>query len=119
MLWHSIVLIIAWRFTTKLQTVHYWSDRFQVFIPLPNRAQEVLGIIMALFSILSPLNVQLLAIILTLAVLPLLRWLQRACLRMNSQEPPLAMPGIPFVGHLIGILRYQTKYFPMLRLVAS
>jgi hypothetical protein len=35
--------------------------------------------------------------------------------RVDSQEPPLAPTSIPFIGHLIGIIRHQNQYFDILR----
>jgi hypothetical protein len=34
--------------------------------------------------------------------------------RMDPQEPPSIKPGIPFIGHVVGIFRYQVHYFDML-----
>jgi hypothetical protein len=34
--------------------------------------------------------------------------------RMDPQEPPSIWPGIPFIGHIVGIFRYQVHYFDML-----
>jgi hypothetical protein len=38
---------------------------------------------------------------------------------IDSKEPPLAPTGIPFIGHLIGIIRYQVQYFNILRLARN
>jgi hypothetical protein len=34
---------------------------------------------------------------------------------MDSHEPPLLKPGIPFIGHLIGLMRHQKHYFEILK----
>lgn len=37
--------------------------------------------------------------------------------RKDTREPPVATTNIPFVGHLIGMLRYQGDYMKSLRCV--
>lgn len=36
---------------------------------------------------------------------------------VDPKEPPLARAQIPFIGHLIGMLRYHIMYFELLRYV--
>jgi hypothetical protein len=40
---------------------------------------------------------------------------QRFAIPMDPREPPLVRPKIPFIGHLIGLMRHQTTYLQMLR----
>lgn len=35
--------------------------------------------------------------------------------RMDPREPPLLRPNIPFIGHLIGMVRNQMEYYAILR----
>ena len=35
--------------------------------------------------------------------------------RVNGDEPPLVKPVIPFVGHIVGLLRQQAKYHVLLQ----
>ena len=36
---------------------------------------------------------------------------------VDPEEPPVVRPGIPFVGHMIGLLRHHNNYFTLLRYV--
>jgi hypothetical protein len=36
---------------------------------------------------------------------------------LDEREPPLLKPGIPLIGHLFGILRWQVGYMQILRWV--
>ncbi len=53
-------------------------------------------------------------ILLALTALAVLAW-KALHISMDPREPPLIRPKIPLVGHLIGMLRYQTAYFEKLR----
>ena len=33
----------------------------------------------------------------------------------DSQEPPLVTSRVPFIGHILGLLRYGTRYYQMTR----
>lgn len=35
--------------------------------------------------------------------------------KIDQKEPPLISSTIPYVGHLIGIIRYGTKYYAKMR----
>jgi len=35
--------------------------------------------------------------------------------RVDGQEPPLVKPVVPFVGHIIGLLRKQSEYHVILQ----
>ena len=56
----------------------------------------------------SPLTV------LFVAAVFLLAW-HRLAIHMDPLEPPQLKPRIPLVGHLIGMIRYHTVYFEMLK----
>lgn len=43
------------------------------------------------------------------AVLLIIR--QRLALQLDPREPPILKPRIPYIGHIIGLLRYHTAYF--------
>jgi len=34
--------------------------------------------------------------------------------RMDAKEPPLVKPTVPWIGHLIGMIRHQAEYFGIL-----
>ena len=34
---------------------------------------------------------------------------------LDAKEPPLLKPRVPFIGHLLGMLRWQVSYMSMLR----
>lgn len=46
------------------------------------------------------------------AVLLILR--QRLAVQLDPQEPPILKPRIPYIGHIIGLLKYHTAYFDQL-----
>lgn len=33
----------------------------------------------------------------------------------SSEEPPLLKPRIPFIGHIIGLMKHEAAYFSILR----
>lgn len=35
------------------------------------------------------------------------------------QEPPLLKPKIPFIGHIIGLMKHEASYFSMLKYVRN
>ena len=53
-------------------------------------------------------------IVLFIAAVLLLAW-HRLGVQMDPLEPPQLKPRIPLVGHLIGMIRYQSVYFEMLK----
>lgn len=38
--------------------------------------------------------------------------------RLSQNEPPLLSHPVPYVGHILGLLRHGTRYYEMTRLVA-
>lgn len=38
--------------------------------------------------------------------------------RLSQKEPPLLPHPVPYVGHILGLLRHGTKYYEMTRSVA-
>ncbi len=38
--------------------------------------------------------------------------------RLSAKEPPLLPHPIPYIGHILGLLRYGTRYYEMTRSVA-
>jgi hypothetical protein len=42
---------------------------------------------------------------------------RKADVSLDPDEPPIALPKIPFIGHILGMIRYQIGYFEMLRSV--
>jgi hypothetical protein len=58
------------------------------------------------------------AVLVVVAALGLLLW-QNIRIKMDPREPPLLRPWIPFIGHLIGMLRYHQTYFEKLRFVTQ
>lgn len=38
--------------------------------------------------------------------------------RLSPKEPPLRAHPVPYVGHILGLLRHGTKYYEMTRSVA-
>ncbi|KPM39720.1 hypothetical protein AK830_g6825 [Neonectria ditissima] len=56
----------------------------------------------------SPASIVAAVILASAIVLPLLNKLLSP--RMNQLEPPLVKPTIPFIGHIIGIIRHQNGY---------
>lgn len=53
------------------------------------------------------------SIILAAFAILLICW-QRLSVNLDPKEPPLLKPTIPYVGHIIGIVRYQIEYFDTL-----
>ncbi|KAE9364047.1 cytochrome P450 [Stipitochalara longipes BDJ] len=54
-------------------------------------------------------------IAIAVVVLPVLFFLWRkADVSLDPDEPPIALPKIPFIGHIVGLMRYQIEYFEML-----
>jgi hypothetical protein len=47
-----------------------------------------------------------------LGVLLLIR--QRLAIRLDPQEPPILKPKIPYIGHIIGLLQYNSGYYDRL-----
>ena len=39
--------------------------------------------------------------------------------KLDSREPPIMLPRIPFVGHLVGLVRNQSDYYTSLQYVSS
>jgi len=37
---------------------------------------------------------------------------------LDPQEPPIALSKLPFIGHILGMMRYQLGYFEILRSIA-
>ena len=33
----------------------------------------------------------------------------------DAREPPIIKPKIPYIGHILGIIRYGTKYFEIVK----
>lgn len=36
---------------------------------------------------------------------------------LSQQEPPLLKPRVPFIGHILGIMKYQSAYSSVLQYV--
>ena len=36
---------------------------------------------------------------------------QRLSVHVDPQEPPVLKPTIPYIGHIIGLLRYRVEFF--------
>ncbi|KAH6716877.1 cytochrome P450 [Leptodontidium sp. 2 PMI_412] len=53
------------------------------------------------------------SIILGIAAVVLVCW-QRLSVKCDPQEPPLLKPSIPYIGHIIGLFRYNGEYFEKL-----
>lgn len=53
-------------------------------------------------------------VLMVVAAMGLLLW-QTIRIKMDPREPALLRPWIPFIGHLIGMLRYHQAYFEKLR----
>lgn len=56
------------------------------------------------------------SIILGIAAVVLVCW-QRLSVKCDPQEPPLLKPSIPYIGHIIGLFRYNGEYFEKLKYV--
>lgn len=65
-------------------------------------------------NVLAGLNGTSWFLITTVLGVLLLICLQAFIPRMDPHEPPLLKPRIPFIGHLIGLLRHQKHYFDIL-----
>ena len=50
--------------------------------------------------------------VVVLSVLFLL-W-RKADVSLDPDEPPIALAKIPFIGHILGLMRYQIEYFEKL-----
>jgi len=44
---------------------------------------------------------------------------RKADVSLDPREPPIALSRIPFLGHILGMIWYQTEYFEILRSVRS
>lgn len=75
-------------------------------------AQEAYGLA-GLFSGTNT-NVTFPLVITTIVVLLGLVLLALVNPRVGPREPPLLKPRIPFIGHMIGLLRHQAGYYSML-----
>lgn len=51
----------------------------------------------------------------TLLVIVLVYLYRRSIPALDAKEPPLMLPRIPFVGHLIGLIRNQAEYYTNLQ----
>jgi len=51
-------------------------------------------------------------ILAVLGVLFIIR--QRLAIQLGPQEPPILKPRIPYIGHIIGLLRHHSAYFDKL-----
>jgi hypothetical protein len=49
------------------------------------------------------------------ALLALALLVTRIAPTLEAGEPPLLKPGIPVVGHILGLVRYQVEYLTMLQ----
>lgn len=59
-------------------------------------------------------------LLVALAFLPtaaflLLRLVEHLTLRPGPKEPPLVKTSVPFIGHILGLLRYGVSYYIHLR----
>ena len=49
-------------------------------------------------------------------VIALITWTYKSSIpEMDGQEPQLIAPRIPFIGHLIGLVKNQSEYYDRLR----
>ena len=39
---------------------------------------------------------------------------RKADASLDTDEPPIALSRVPFIGHIIGLIRYQVEYFEAL-----
>lgn len=53
------------------------------------------------------------SIVLTVAGIFLLCW-RRLSVQLDHREPPLLKPRVPYIGHIIGLLKYNMSYFDKL-----
>jgi hypothetical protein len=51
-------------------------------------------------------------ILAVLGVLLIIR--QRLAIQLDPQEPPILKPKIPYIGHIIGLLQYNSGYYDRL-----
>lgn len=51
-------------------------------------------------------------ILAVLAVLLIIR--QRLAVQLDPREPPILKPKVPYIGHIIGLLRYHGAFFDKL-----
>ena len=56
------------------------------------------------------------SIILGVVAVLLVCW-QRLSVQCDPREPPLLKPSIPYIGHIIGLFRYNGEYFEKLKYV--
>jgi hypothetical protein len=54
------------------------------------------------------------SILLAIGAVVLLCW-QRLSVQLGPQEPPLLKPTVPYIGHILGLIRYQSGYFDKLK----
>jgi hypothetical protein len=62
------------------------------------------------------LNPVIVAIAVAILTALLLLW-RKSDVSLDPDEPPIALPRIPFIGHILGLMWYQIEYFAMLWLV--
>ncbi len=43
---------------------------------------------------------------------------RKADVSLDPDEPPITLSKIPFIGHILGMMRHQIGYFEILRSVA-
>ena len=55
----------------------------------------------------------LIAIVVGILSVLFLLW-RKADVSLDPDEPPIALSRIPFIGHIIGLMRYQIEYFETL-----
>ncbi|KAN0105006.1 cytochrome P450 [Hyaloscypha variabilis] len=58
----------------------------------------------------SPIIVAVAVVVLSILFL---LW-RKADVSLDPDEPPIALAKIPFIGHILGLMRYQVEYFEML-----
>jgi len=54
------------------------------------------------------------SVLLAIGAIVLLCW-QRLSVQLEPQEPPLLKPTVPYIGHILGIIRHQSGYFDKLK----
>ena len=57
------------------------------------------------------LSIPFVFLVLCAIIWVLVQWTRRE----HPQEPPYIHPRIPFIGHLIGMIRYGAKYFEYIK----
>jgi hypothetical protein len=70
------------------------------------------GLASAVIDALTPASSLSIGLALLLGFVVLLQRLLTT--RLDPQEPPILRPKVPFIGHLIGLLRHQVDYFGIL-----